>query len=379
METKPGRLKYIDNIRLLVIILVVVQHIAVTYSGMGSWYYKEGAELGVVQTSVFSFYESFMQAFFMGILFLIAGYFTPFAYDRKGFGAFVKDRFIRLCVPALIYMLVINPFIWFILLNPYWTSLKPDFLNFYSGYIAGGHVLSGSGPLWFAIALFLFSVAYGLVRLARRPRGRAKEFTPRVKHLVTLILIIAAFAFLIRLAWPIGTSAYNMMLCNFAQYIVLFIAGIFSYRNNIFEKLPAGEGRWWLFAALAPGYGVWSAIMLVGGALNNYEPFCGGVTWQSAAFSLWESFTAVAVSVGLITRFREKYNYQSPLVEAMSKSAFAVYVFHSPIIIAAALLVAPLALLPIMKSLLMCIICVPVCFAATHFAFLKIPLLKKVL
>ena len=36
------RLLYIDNLRLMVIAFVVMHHLAVTYSGFGSWYYVEG-------------------------------------------------------------------------------------------------------------------------------------------------------------------------------------------------------------------------------------------------------------------------------------------------------------------------------------------------
>ncbi len=42
METSEERLLYIDNLRVLMIVFVIVQHLAVTYSGFGSWYYKEG-------------------------------------------------------------------------------------------------------------------------------------------------------------------------------------------------------------------------------------------------------------------------------------------------------------------------------------------------
>ena len=66
MEQSRKRLLYIDNIRLLVIVLVVMHHIAITYSG-GMWYYNENANaaLDVVSRTFFGFYLSFMQAFFI--------------------------------------------------------------------------------------------------------------------------------------------------------------------------------------------------------------------------------------------------------------------------------------------------------------------------
>ena len=93
------RLLYINNLRLLAIVLVVAQHLAVTVSGFGSWYYVYGTHLDTLSTVWFAFYESSTQGYFLGLLFLIAGYFIAGSYDRKGFGRFAGDRFKRLVIP----------------------------------------------------------------------------------------------------------------------------------------------------------------------------------------------------------------------------------------------------------------------------------------
>ena len=53
------RLAYIDNLRWLMIVLVVLVHVCVTYSGLGSWYYKEEQTLDVASTLVFFAFEIF--------------------------------------------------------------------------------------------------------------------------------------------------------------------------------------------------------------------------------------------------------------------------------------------------------------------------------
>ena len=158
MEKVKERLFYIDNLRLLMIVFVVMHHLAVTYSGFGSWYYNEGKHLDILSTIWFAFYLSFQQGYFMGFLFMIAGYFVAGSYDRKGFGQFVGERFKRLVIPSLIYMVVITPFIGYVELGNKWAGFS----------IFG--FLSGTGVMWFAVALFIFSLIYGLVRLiVRRP------------------------------------------------------------------------------------------------------------------------------------------------------------------------------------------------------------------
>jgi hypothetical protein len=51
----------------------------------------------------------FNQAWFMGAFFLLAGYFVPGSYDKKGAGSFLKERLIRLGIPLIIWIFVLNP------------------------------------------------------------------------------------------------------------------------------------------------------------------------------------------------------------------------------------------------------------------------------
>ena len=78
------RLLYIDNLRLLVIVLVITIHLAVTVSGFGSWYYVYGTHLDTLSTVWFAFYQSFTQGYFLGLLFMISGYFVAGTLRPKG-------------------------------------------------------------------------------------------------------------------------------------------------------------------------------------------------------------------------------------------------------------------------------------------------------
>src|SRR5947209_6082480 len=79
----PARLLFIDNLRWTMIVLVITMHAAVTYSNLGRWYYNEKAQLDQGTFLFFATYQSWLQAFFMGLLFFIAGYFVPAKFDRK--------------------------------------------------------------------------------------------------------------------------------------------------------------------------------------------------------------------------------------------------------------------------------------------------------
>jgi len=109
-QPKP-RLAWIDNLRTFAILLVVNMHACVTYSHVGDWYMKSAHEPTLAEKIPFIFWQGHLQAFFMGLLFFVAGYFAQLSLARKGPGAFVRKRLVRLGLPTLLYMLVIHPFI----------------------------------------------------------------------------------------------------------------------------------------------------------------------------------------------------------------------------------------------------------------------------
>ena len=82
MKPTSSRIAYLDNLRILVTILVVLHHVAITYGAPGDWYFYDTpvSELGIVLLTIFVALNS---SFFMGLFFLLAGYFTPRSRDRR--------------------------------------------------------------------------------------------------------------------------------------------------------------------------------------------------------------------------------------------------------------------------------------------------------
>src|SRR5580704_18968324 len=78
------RLAYIDNIRWTMIILVLSMHASDTYSPFGNWYFTDRGQAAMGTILTFGIYQSFLQAFFMALLFFISGYFATSSLDRKG-------------------------------------------------------------------------------------------------------------------------------------------------------------------------------------------------------------------------------------------------------------------------------------------------------
>ena len=364
VQSKPERLFYIDNIRLLVIIFVVTVHMACMYSGLPIFYYSEAKRISALGL----FYIEFQQAYFMGLLFLLSGYFVGDSYDKKGLGRFIGDRAIRLLIPTLIYMVILMPIVQYAELGKAFSFYLRRFLVSY-------------GVMWFAVALFIFSAVYAVVRKSGRSRNTANNVTDgnltRGK-LWALILLITICAFVIRLFFKLGTAQFGMELCYFASYIILFIAGTYAKKHDTFSQISYKNGKRWLTAGIVVGVFGWAILMILGLLTGKAVslPVVSGI--YNAAYALWESFTGVAICTGLIGVFKEKFNKQNNLIKAMAGSSFTVYVIHAPIIVGVAVLAGPIAIPLLLKWVIMCVICVPICFAVAYF-IRKIPLLNKIL
>ncbi|HPJ84323.1 MAG TPA: acyltransferase family protein [Methanothrix sp.] len=387
---------FVDNIRWLMIVFVVALHAVVTYSNMGNWYYKEPADLGLLSTLIFGIFLSFTQAYFMGLLFLIAGYFVPSSFDRKGPRRFLRDRTVRLGVPTLIYMLFINTAINYYILAFRWTMPRPPAGRYLLDYVLSLQFLGGSGPMWFALALLIFSAAYAGARLllpdpkepekpeqAERAEQAERDGDgelPGHRDVVKLGLVIAAAAFTIRLVQPIGTDILNMQLSYFSSYVALFAVGIVARRKNWLLRIPYPFGMIWLKAALVGGTIFWLGIFFVGiGPGGDISTIAGGLNWQSAAYALWESFFCLGVCLGLVVLFRERFNSGGSFARFMADNDFSVYVFHPPILILVTLALRGFAWHPLVKFGAAAAIAVPLCFIASSLLLRRIPLLKRVL
>ena len=106
---ETSRLFFIDHLRAALVILVVLHHIALVYSGIPPFYYFEPPTNDILAGLVFLVFVLVNQAWFMGAFFLLAGYFTPGSFERKGPASFLKERLLRLGVPLIVFYIRTQP------------------------------------------------------------------------------------------------------------------------------------------------------------------------------------------------------------------------------------------------------------------------------
>ncbi len=378
---EKNRLFFIDNLRILLITLVIILHLSITYGGAGGWYYNE-SQPDTISFVVLTWNNTTNQAFFMGFLFLISGYFTPGSYDRKGSWGFLRDRLMRLGIPMLCYDFVIGPLLVYPLIRVgAWKSSDtyPDFL---AGYYTSFHI--GTGPLWFVETLLIFAIFYILWRHLAKTTPPAAQYNGKMfgnRAVVIVALALGIISFIVRIWLPVGWgfAPLNLQFPFFPQYICLYIVGIVAYRRNWLTRVPDAMGRFWLCIAVVFVVILFPAMFVLGGALTDgTDSFTGGLHWQCLAYALWEQSLCMAMIITLLLLFRKRLNRQGKLAKAMSTSAYTVYIIHAPIVVLVTLAIRNITLYPLLKFALAVLICVPLSFALGN-VIRKLPLANRIL
>jgi hypothetical protein len=241
--TPTTRQDFIDRLRVLLTALVIVHHCAITYGGSGGWSYREVSDASLPGSMLLTLLCAVDQAFFMGMFFLLAGYFTPGALARKGPMRFMAERGLRLGLPLLVFGFVLGPLTealaglargepW----RPHWGALLAQ----------GRFVL---GPLWFAWALLLFTLVW-LLRQQFGPPLRAREALPAPRCWWLSALAVGAVALLLRQAVPVSQERLGLQLGYFASYVFLFFLGCLAAPGRWLERIPAEQARRWRRIAL---------------------------------------------------------------------------------------------------------------------------------
>lgn len=377
----PTRLLFIDNIRWSMIILVLSMHASDTYSPFGNWYYTDRPPLSLGEQVFFATYQSWLQSFFMALLFFIAAYFTPTSYDHKGAAQYVRDRFSRLIIPTLFYIFIIGPVTEYYISRS-WTG-GGGFAHQWVGHVTDGEWISGTGPMWFCVVLFGFSLAYVCARLAKKLSRPGPSFAgpsaPSPVVSVAFILVMAGGSFIVRLFARSGTTIANIHVGDLPQYALMFAAGIAARRRRWLEYSLPTTLRTGLSALAAAG-AIWVYIVArVVAHADDVRQFNGGPNLLSALRCLWEALACVGMSYVLIALYRRYFNEQGPFAHFLSVNAFAVYLFHPPIIIACAILLHEIALPGPWKALLLTVVAAIAAFCLSQLVFRRIPYLRTAL
>lgn len=318
------RLFYVDHLRVVLTVLVVLHHAAITYGNIPVWYLTEPAQdpSGVA----LDLFVLFNQTFFMGMFFLIAGYFVPGSIDRRGRRGFTRERLVRLGVPLLLFLVLLRP----LAMIPAFAQVlaaEPD-LPLWLLYL----LTIDPGPMWFVEVLLVMSLVYVLVRGVRERRSQPAPVVARVRERgpvrrLVPVLVFAVGLALVTFAWRWAFPAPYWPVVGLPspgylpQYVAMFIVGALAYRGDWLHRLPDRAG---VVGGIAAVVALPVMVMFVAAAPG---------TGASLVHLVAENLFSVGLVLALLVFFRRFLARDNHVWRFLGENAFAVYVLHAVVLV----------------------------------------------
>ena len=199
-------------------------------------------------------------AFFMGLFFLISGYFVPASYDKQGASVFVQKKLIRLGIPLLII---------------------GGLISMLSGKFEIGH-------MWYVESLLVFCILYALIRQFCQPAIESCSSRPTIIGLLIFGSVMGIGSYLIRLVspqdhwiWPFGIIPLPMEPAHYLQYVMMFVVGILARRFHWLVKMSNTTGALSLLIGCLLALGIY---LRDGGEWNNFVAQWFGIYESSSIY-----------------------------------------------------------------------------------------------
>jgi len=341
------KIHYINTLKVLLTILVVLHHCFITYGAPGGWYYTEKTTqtAAIVPMTIF---VSVNQSFFMGFFFFLSAYFIKPSYDRKGAVKFITDRLLRLGLPLVFYSFILSPILSYLV---YYFGYGHHIT--YLQYLGGFHPWIDFGVLWFVAALLLFTLVYVGVRAIVKNGAGKPLAAPSAGTIILFAAAVGIVSFFVRTRLPVGwvLKPVGFQPAHFSQYIALFILGLVAYKNNWLNTITFKTGKrlFFFFLFLLMFFPVFYIIQTKFHMPGEW--YSGGFHFQAILYAVWEQLIGFSIITALLVFGRELWNRSSPLLAKLSRYTFAVYIFHPLVVISASMVVRNWNIDPALKLL----------------------------
>jgi len=328
METPSQARRYeLDGLRVLAILAVFIYHTG-RFFDPASWYVKNSS-LHPGLLPVMKVFELWG----MPLLFVIAGAGVYYSLGKRGAGAFLGDRALRLMVPVAVGVFS------HVMLQVYLERLthgefRGSFFAFIPHYFEGLYAFGGNFAwmglhLWFLEMLFVFSL-FLLPLFIWLRRGRGRRFLGRVGDRLAFGggVYMLGVPVVLLLAWPDPGSPLTGRVFggwSLVGLIPFFVNGFLLVSH---ERLYAGVARLrWVSlsaaAVLTLGLGLWYA--------RASEPVFGTaayvLTFCAYGLSAWSWVLAV---LGFSAR---RLNRPVPFLAYANEAVLPFYIMHQSVLL----------------------------------------------
>lgn len=318
-KSTTNRIHWMDNLRTIIIFLVVLYHVGGVYEAAGLW-----KGFWIVTDSATISWVGIVGIIFdvlmMPTLFFISGYLTPLSLENKTGWAFVKGKAKRLLLPWAIAVLTLMPIYKVIFL--YSRGLPQEHWTTYS-YLTNPN---SQNWLWFLPVLFAFNVLYLLLtkanlKLAKLslPWAVAGTF---VLGLAYSFISGGIFGFR---SWTL-TPVLDFENERILVYFLAFLVGVLCFQQNIFAEKPQRNTLYIVASSVA-----W--LPVTGHIFARIWPFFvpqGFMITPVYRLLWWGSFhlSLICMVYVMIASFWLYFDRTGKLWRALNKNSYGVYIIH---------------------------------------------------
>lgn len=367
------RYNYLDNIKWVLVILVIIHHSAST-AGLDPIGYNLPLVVKPMQWQydVLFNLNGIDQSFFMSLFFFISAYFVIPSLNRKGSCKFLLDKLKRLGIPILITLFIILPIIGLWILPNFMpdkiTTLglkKLDYLSilnyFFSPLFKTGNI--SLGVTWFTWTLIIFNGFFVVTQKIYKSKIKDKKI-PAIWKFILFAIIMIPFNYIgLFLQKNLGNDFLGFHdLKYFPMYITMFYFGLQAYKYKWLDQLEFKHGF----------YGI--LMWLLGKAFLG--PIANGYNLDPEMMN--RAFTVIGMSMFLIYTFKILFDTKNKSSTILSRTAFAAYVIQNiPMALIAGLYAPYMTQTPIINFIIIAVPSVVLSFLIS-FVICKLPILKRI-
>lgn len=299
----------------------------------------------------------FNQSFFMGIFFWISGRVSAQSLQKRtNLSEFLKNKTLRLAVPALAYTLVVNPIMLAMIRSDWsWKSALRVMRDYFT------NLRGVRGPVWYTATLLCFDVIAGFISTTNGLHGRGKKGFQLYEQLRKHgWLVVAVLNFLAKTRYPVGRSlpVINLQPAYMFQYIYAYSLGYLGYYHG--EQIMRGPFD---IASLADrkkegnapdmeaadvtvlrNAFIISLLSMSAIAIPRYldsndwlekttAQVFGGWNLPSLLYAAWNEFSFNVFAPSLMVYFQRKYRQRASHSIWNARYSYATFLVHTPVTI----------------------------------------------
>jgi hypothetical protein len=313
------------------------------------------------------------------LLFLVAGLLAPRSVDRHGPSGYARTRLLRLGIPFVVYVVLVQPLVMYPVHPPGET---PG--SYWGEFVGAGDQTLDTGPLWFVGTLLIFSLGYAAwAAVVGQGGSRRAARALDLRRLLLLVLPVAGATYLIRVAVPFGEAnkGVSLNVWEWPACLTLFVLGIVASRRGWLDEVPELQWRRARAVALA---GVVGMVAFVGAAValgvDEDQWWGGSWHWASLGWSFFEVLVGIFGATWVLGSAQRHLDRSLRWIgPAVSRSAYGAFMLQTPVLIGLAFALRAVPLPAEVKALALAVAAVATSFWLARVLIERVPGMHRVL